>query len=1623
MQPSVHLQREEQQRPPSTPPRPPDLQQEQTAEQRQRHSDATHNNSLHPSPATAAREASQTASSSSPHTSSASHSSLTSPHQAGQQQQQHHAADSHSPSQYHADQSSSSSSSSSSSTSSSHELNKVRAAVEESPDAKWARYPIKLGAGTFKVSSGAARCIHQLSSCSPRSPSLCLSLSSQDVWLAIDTETGKEVAWNVVDFRRVAAKDQQRIRHETALLTQLRHPHIIEIYDVWENVQRQTLCFITQKSSYTLKQHIANLHPAKLKVIKKYCRQILSALEYLHGLQPPIIHRDIKADNIFIDGTTGDIRIGDFGLSISSSNPTSIVGTPGFLSPEMFGESYNELVDIWSFGMCVLEMATNQYPYVEYNGSVAQLLKKGFEGAKPEALHAVPDASMRDFIAMCLQSADKRPSAKQLLEQKVFDLTETSRPASHSAVQSAAIKLVGDGDKDEAAKSKAAAAAAATAASNAAVAHANSHSSSKVAVTVTPRPDPPPARTESDPVLHSAPAAAASASHSAPTSPNIPSASLAAASSAVAGRQSPHISSPLEQPTGHLAFPAPSPLSLAQSSGPSPPAASLAPPPVATAANALTVTPSVSTTAASPASSASASASPASAASLPSSPSALLPSSLASSIGTSSPSRMSDPKRDLLRRRAESLIPRVSVSKTAELSVVSIVLYVHFPSAKQIKQARKERKERQQQAGAADASDTAEEDGEDAGEADDKDKLTAAASTVRDVTEAHREQQQQDAGCAAAVPPSLPSTPSSASSTPPAAGAAASPSWSPPLSAPSSPVTSGELLPISIPSYDFSRDNYLAVATDLVHRLPAFSTLELEGVEELVAIRIEEGTRERYNKWHAKARTTLNSEIMTLLTSLGIGLNYAVSFIEQEVSIEDLPFLSEDDLAAFIPKLGPRRRLQQYIADIRASKRLVGVEEEEGEGGSEEEREEERKRRRKDREAKADKGDKKKAEREGKDKDKDREKEKGDGRSGEKLKEKDKDKARKEKDKDREKDRQQQSQQQQQQQQAKADKKREEEEADLPRLKERSSSVNPKLKEKDRGERDKDREKEREKGGSKERAAEKEKEKEKEKDRERKERTQGREAEKDRDRSAATERKDKVRKETEEGAGGSLLLDRVERSARERKLTVSRPSSALSNTSPSVPGSPGSAQSDGGSDAEWRTRGDERGARRDDSREGRAAAADTEPDARERERGAGGSGGGGGRKSRADSDTDADFTGRSRSGSVEASQLSPSKLPPTAASQSQSASAASSTSSTPELRVQRRVNSLTGMEAASKLTARTADRDRGEKDREKERGAGGMKERGDRERDREKDRRVFVDDAADTSGMNALLSKIGNELLDPKLKAAAPTAAAAAGRSGAAAGGEVSKAHSVVVTTPAVGGAVNHVNAAASAFALSGPVVATPVLTSNGSGSSNTSMPLTRVASTPNQPLGSTGALPPASPSSARSAVSGYLQQQQPSQQPHSSSRPNSPTRRQSQPFLFGAGNMQPLQLSSALAAPLPHAASAVNLSLSPPAGSAQLHNGLDAAAIRPALPPYPPTAEFLSFASAYSPAMPALSLPLPASSAPSPSAFAPLPVHGLVQAAPLPARRLHGAKDPTAAAASASLLPAPPPQSLSRLS
>ena len=65
-----------------------------------------------------------------------------------------------------------------------------------------------------------------------------------------------------------------------------------------------------------------------LKIIKQWCRQILRGLQFLHSRNPPIIHRDLKCDNIFISGTTGQVKVGDLGLATlkNRSFAKSVIG-------------------------------------------------------------------------------------------------------------------------------------------------------------------------------------------------------------------------------------------------------------------------------------------------------------------------------------------------------------------------------------------------------------------------------------------------------------------------------------------------------------------------------------------------------------------------------------------------------------------------------------------------------------------------------------------------------------------------------------------------------------------------------------------------------------------------------------------------------------------------------------------------------------------------------------------------------------------------------------------------------------------------------------------------------------------------------------------------------------------------------------------------------------------------------------------------------------------------------------------------------------------------------------------------------------------------------------------------
>ncbi|CAD7703087.1 unnamed protein product [Ostreobium quekettii] len=270
-------------------------------------------------------------------------------------------------------------------------------AVERDPSGRFWRYDEVLGKGAFKF-----------------------------VYKAFDEQEGMEVAWNKVNLVDTASRHTQRTRlfAEIETLKRLKHKNIMTFIDSWLDEKTDTINFITELFADGSLSKFRQRHKhLELNVLKKWAMQILQGLVYLHGHDPPIMHRDLKCDNIFINGVSGTLKIGDLGLATlwkGMTAPLSVLGTPEFMAPEFYNEKYDEKVDVYAFGMLLLELVTMQYPYSECTNA-AQIYKKVSQGVYPAALQKIENEELRDFIELCISYDPRhRPAARQLLKNDFF---------------------------------------------------------------------------------------------------------------------------------------------------------------------------------------------------------------------------------------------------------------------------------------------------------------------------------------------------------------------------------------------------------------------------------------------------------------------------------------------------------------------------------------------------------------------------------------------------------------------------------------------------------------------------------------------------------------------------------------------------------------------------------------------------------------------------------------------------------------------------------------------------------------------------------------------------------------------------------------------------------------------------------------------------------------------------------------------------------------------------------------------------------------------------------------------------------------------------------------------------
>jgi len=99
------------------------------------------------------------------------------------------------------------------------------------------------------------------------------------------------------------------------------------------------------------------------------------------------------------------------------------------MAPELYEESYDCKVDIYSFGLCVLELFTHEFPYSECE-NMAQIYKKVSQGKPPAGLDKVTDDEMREFVKLCIdKDPNKRPSARELLAHQYLRAVDKDKAA------------------------------------------------------------------------------------------------------------------------------------------------------------------------------------------------------------------------------------------------------------------------------------------------------------------------------------------------------------------------------------------------------------------------------------------------------------------------------------------------------------------------------------------------------------------------------------------------------------------------------------------------------------------------------------------------------------------------------------------------------------------------------------------------------------------------------------------------------------------------------------------------------------------------------------------------------------------------------------------------------------------------------------------------------------------------------------------------------------------------------------------------------------------------------------------------------------------------------------------
>ncbi|MEO7457695.1 MAG: serine/threonine-protein kinase [Gemmatimonadaceae bacterium] len=212
---------------------------------------------------------------------------------------------------------------------------------------------------------------------------------------------------------------KDRFLREARLAAKLSHPHIIPIHAV-DEVEGFVFYVMSFVDGETLAQRVRGRGPISATDGARVLREVAWALAYAHS--NGLVHRDVKPDNILIEGSTGRALVADFGIAAATGDAAGdgISGTPEFMSPEQaLGGDIDARSDLYGLGATAFYAFSGRFPF-EGRNATEVLAKQVTEMPQPlSSLGVGVPRKLANLVDRCLAKnpADRPASANALAEQ------------------------------------------------------------------------------------------------------------------------------------------------------------------------------------------------------------------------------------------------------------------------------------------------------------------------------------------------------------------------------------------------------------------------------------------------------------------------------------------------------------------------------------------------------------------------------------------------------------------------------------------------------------------------------------------------------------------------------------------------------------------------------------------------------------------------------------------------------------------------------------------------------------------------------------------------------------------------------------------------------------------------------------------------------------------------------------------------------------------------------------------------------------------------------------------------------------------------------------------------------